>query len=531
MENKAPIRILLVIHDFAPRLMNYAKVLDDTSLSVLAVDEWVFERDIDKGFMGEALASELLFPYAPLINGEYLHSQEVILKKRLVLEMLESLVLDFPELSHLLYIAPEYFMFEAILTRARLYPPMMYAMADFTREGRSSEKTKIVLHGYRQALEKLVEEGIVHSSHDYFHMSQDFAATARRRRIRFMNLFKTGQRTLFTSFLGILRGALDLLTQNKDLSVSLQKVKERSVALARTSNLQVEDPENHIYVPTSAGLAPLSSRMDIEEFAREILGADKNAEVSVKSLGGVLNDVYLITANVENKQTKVVVKRFRDWSSFKWFPLTLWSVGTRDFTVLSRSRLEKECAMSQFLYSKGVCVPRLLHLSSAKRLVFMEYVEGENLVKLIRDNARSKKKEELQKLLLLVEKVGNFLANVHEMNVALGDTKPENIIVGRDGEIWFVDFEQAKHNGDRSWDIAEFIYYAGHYVSPFADVTLAKKMAEAFLEGYLKAGGNVRAVKNAGKAKYTKVFSLFTFPNIMLVLSNVCKSVDKQGGR
>jgi hypothetical protein len=56
-------------------------------------------------------------------------------------------------------------------------------------------------------------------------------------------------------------------------------------------------------------------------------------------------------------------------------------------------------------------------------------------------------------------------------------------------------------------------------------------MAKAFFEGYLEAGGDVRTVKNAGNTKYTKVFSVFTFPHVMRVLSNACKNVDEHKGQ
>lgn len=523
-ESKATVQVLLVIHDFVPRLMNYAKVLGDTNLSVLAADEWVFERDVDKGFLGEALASELIFPYAPLVNDKYLRFQEVKLKKRLILELLESLVHDFPELSYLFYIEPEYFMYEAMLTRARLYPPMMFTMASLTEKGVTREKVESVLRGYVEALKKLEQEGIVNSSNDYFRISPEFVAYARKRRVRFTNLFRTGQRTLFTSLLGIFPQILNFFSENKDLSISLQRMMGPNAKL----DLQVEDPENHVYVPTSTGLAPLANRMDIEAFAREVLGAAQNTKVSVKSIGGILNDVFLVTARAKDRETKVVVKRFRDWSNFKWFPLTLWSVGTRTFTVLGRLRLEKECAMSQLLHSKGICVPRLLYVSPPRRLIFMEYVEGESLEKMVKKISKSKNEKELQECLQVLENVGDLFAHVHGLNIALGDTKPENIIVGKDGNICIMDFEQADRNGDRAWDIAEFVYYAGHYISPFVDTDRVEKMAKAFLKGYLQAGGDARAVKNAGNAKYTKVFSVFTFPHIMLVLSNACKNVDKQ---
>jgi tRNA A-37 threonylcarbamoyl transferase component Bud32 len=522
-ESKAAVRVLLIIHDFAPRLMNYAKVLDDTNLSILAVDEWVFERDIDKGFLGEALASELIFPYAPLTNGEYLRFQEVRLKKRLIVEMLESLVLDFPELSYLFCIEPEYFMYEAMLTRARLYPPMMYAMASLTEKGVAREKVETVLRGYIQALEKLEQDGIVCSSNDYVRISPDFVAYARRRRVRFISLFKTGQRTLFTSLLGIFPGILNFLSQSKDLSVSLQRMMGPNARF----DLQVEDPENHIFVPTSTGLAPLTNRMDIEGFAREVLGADKSTKVSVTSLGGILNDVFLVTTHAKDKEAKVVVKRFRDWSNFKWFPLTLWSVGTKTFAVAGNLRLEREYAINRFLDSKGFAVPKLLNVSPSQRLIVMEYVEGEDLSKMVKCAVSSENTDETEKALSVVSEVGRTFARVHSLGVALGDTKPENILVAKTGKIYLMDFEQASRKGDTVWDIAEFLYYSGHDISPFVDLNRLERFAETFIRGYLEAGGQPDTVKSAGSPKYTKVFSIFTYPHIVYVFSNLCRRADK----
>jgi len=111
-------QVLLVIRGFQPRLMNYLKVFDERNIIVLAVDKGVFEMDVDRGFLGEALAGGLIFPYTPLVNEVYLHVQEVKLKKRLILELLENLILDFPELSYEIHIKPEYFMYETMLVRA-----------------------------------------------------------------------------------------------------------------------------------------------------------------------------------------------------------------------------------------------------------------------------------------------------------------------------------------------------------------------------------------------------------------------------
>ncbi|MGC9346000.1 MAG: hypothetical protein ACP5ER_04325, partial [Candidatus Bathyarchaeales archaeon] len=118
-------------------------------------------------------------------------------------------------------------------------------------------------------------------------------------------------------------------------------------------------------------------------------------------------------------------------------------------------------------------------------------------------------------------------AEVHALGIALGDTKPENVMVGENGEIYLLDFEQASRKGDKVWDIAEFLYYAGHYVPPFVGMRSVELITKAFIEGYLRAGGDVKLVKKAGNPKYTKVFSIFTLPRVILAISNICRKADK----
>ena len=519
---KTTMEILLVIRDFQPRLMSYVKTVNERNIIFYAVEKRVFERDVDRGFVGEALAGKMIFPYISLINGNYLHLQEVKLKKRLILELLENLVLNFPELSYEFHINPEYFMYETMLSRARLFPPMIYSLLNFMRKDVKKENVEMVMHGYLEALKQL-EKGAVVFSGEYVKISRSFIDEVRGRKVRFINLFKAAQRALFTSLLSIFPTALNILSQNRETFLKFQRNAGENSKLIN----QLEDPHRFLYVPTARGLVPLTSKMDIEPFAREVLSPSEDAEIKIEEIGGVLNDVYLVKAVAKDKEGKIVVKRFRDWSSFKWFPLTLWALGTRTFAVLGRSRLERECAINQLLYSKGFAVPKILHVSHANRLVFMEYVEGENLGEVIKRIVNMKNHQRITEDSGVISKVGEKFADVHALGIALGDTKPENLMVGQNGEIYMLDFEQASRNGDKVWDIAEFLYYAGHYVPPFVRTSSAELITKTFIKGYLKAGGDVKLVKKAGNPKYTKVFSIFTLPLIILAISNICRKAPE----
>ena len=516
---KAVIQIVIVIRDFQPKLMSYMKVLDGRNLILVGIDQWVFERDVERGFLGEAAAGLLVFPYVAVKGRDYLLKQEFALKKRLVLESLENLVLGFPELSDRIRIAPEYFMYEVILNRVRVFPPLAFCASNLTR----NQETLIasVNPGYMKVLEQLESEKIVLFSENYVMISQKFISKSKNSRKRFLNLTRNAQRSIFTSVFEVFPQLLNFIAQNTEALLSLEKL---SLKMEPDENRHFVDPQKFLFVPTAKGLVSLADKVSIESYARKILLKGGSGTVRFEPMGGVLNDVYLIRVNADQQGEKqVLVKRFKDWSGFKWFPLSVWSLGARAFSVLGRSRLEKECSMSEILRSEGFSVPEVLHVSHGERLVFMEFVEGENLSESIKRIAKSKGSSRFENDLSRIEKVGEIFARVHGLDVALGDTKPENVIVNPSGKIYLLDFEQASRNGDKSWDIAEFLYFSGHYLPPLNNERKAESIASAFISGYLKGGGDIKAVKNAGASRYTRVFSVFTMPAVIRAMSNACK--------
>jgi tRNA A-37 threonylcarbamoyl transferase component Bud32/DNA-binding MarR family transcriptional regulator len=521
-KTEATAEIVAVISNFQPRLMGYVKAFNSKVAVVLAVDQWVFERDIDRGFLGEALVAGLIFPNLVLVNGDYFHVQEVRLKKRLTREMLESLVLSYPEFSYEFFIKPEYFLYEALTERAQLFPPMMHDLLALMRSNTREQFLSQSLRGYVEALKQLESEGVITFSDGYVRLRHRFVDEAAKQRLLFTNLLKGSHRRLFMSLLGVLVRLSDLMPRNMEFLRSIQKGFGGSKA---TESVVIA--EDCLYIPTASGIVPFNSRLSIEQFAKKVLGADKDLNVKTVRIGGILNDVYLVKFSSAGVEKTVIAKRFRDWSNFKWFPLTLWTVGTRRFSVSGRSRLEKECAMNQLLYSKGFCVPKLLHVNPSERLTLTECIDGESLDKIVRKIGSSKIADEVAKGLGLLTKVGETFAKVHALDVSLGDTKPENILVTRREEVCLLDFEQASRRGDKVWDVAEFLYYAGHYVSPLAEAAKAESIAEAFIRGYVHAGGSLGVIKKAANAKYTKVFSVFIFPHHMLAIANVCRRVDK----
>jgi tRNA A-37 threonylcarbamoyl transferase component Bud32 len=526
-DTKTTLEIVLVIRDYKPRSMSYFNVLDQRLIVIFAVDQWIFERDVERGFLGEAFAGTLVFPYTALYGKDYFKKQELILKKRLILELLENLVFSFPELSYGIRIKPEYFMYEVMLNRVRVFPPLANSISDLSGAA-AARNFAPVLRGYIEALEQLETEKKVTISDGFVTIPKRTIVRSQNQRVHFLNLAKNAPRTFFTSFVEIFPQLMTFFSQNSE---SLLYVQRLILKKGKENRSYFVDPKKYVFLPTAKGLVSLADQVDIETFARKVILDGKDSKIKIEPIGGVLNDVYLISASRDGIDKKVLVKRFKDWSGFKWFPLSIWSLGARTFAVLARSRLVRECAISELLRCSGFNVPKILHVNTNERLIFMEYLEGEDLSYAIKRMATSNAKDEIGIELDKILKVGEIFAHVHSLNVTLGDTKPENVLVSPIGEIYLLDFEQASRSGDKSWDIAEFMYYSGHYLQPLTGIEKAELIATSFIEGYLRGGGEVNTIRRSGASKYTRVFSIFTLPSVILAMSNACKRAEapKQG--
>ncbi len=516
--------VLLVLKNFQPRIMSYIKTAKNKTFYVSAVDQWVFERDIEMGFLGEAIASKLIFPYTALLGGEYLHDNDVTLKKRLILELMQNLAQSFPELAGLMQIKPQYFLYEVLMNRLRVFPLLPYDTSNLINALTANEEQS--LGTYIEALGQLAAEGKIRMEKGIVFMDKEFLSQCQDPKIKLLNLSRNAPRTLFTSLLGTFPQLFNMIVHSREAFLGIQRLNWRRPPEQPYIFI---DPQKYVFFQTGAGLTSLSDKIDIKGFAQKMLLKDSE-NIEVEPFGGMLNDVYLINAQGNGTQTKVLVKRFKDWSGFKWLPLTVWSLGARDepLSINAQARLAKECAISEFLRSEGFNVPKILRVSNAERLIFMEFIEGENLSYAIKRISAAEPEDNVQGELALISQAGQLMAQVHSHNIVLGDTKPENIIVKPDGSIYLIDFEQAAQDGDgdRAWDIAVFLYYAGHYIYPLNGNAKAEAVAKAFTEGYVRAGGDINAVRKAGIPKYTRVFSVFTMWSIINVIAGVCRKTE-----
>jgi tRNA A-37 threonylcarbamoyl transferase component Bud32 len=528
VENCKPVlEVIAVVKNFRPKLLSYVKILNGRNVIIFVVDQWVFERDIDRGFLGEAIASKLTFPYTSLHGERYLYGQELLLKRRLILESIEHLSFSYPELIYHMQIKPQFFLYDILLKRMQIFPLLAYEISDML-DGNTLKNEEKALKSYNDILTQLEKDKLITHKNGYVMVSKEFVLQSQKPRVWFTNFIKNAPRTLFTSLFGIFPKILNLASQNTQALLKTQKLNLQLLQANINPNYYTINPQKYIFVPTSKGLVSLADKISLSQFTQKLFPNEKPTNITVQAIGGVLNDIYLIKAKINpDTERKIVVKRFKDWSGFKWFPLTIWSFGARAFTVSGKARLAKECATSEFLRLRGFNVPKILYVSNPQRLVFMDYIDGEDLSCIIKRLDANKKKKKNSIELVHIETVGKIFARLHHYGMTLGDTKPENVMIGKDGTIYLLDFEQATQDGDKTWDIAEFLYYTGHYLQPFPNNKIAETITETFIKGYLQDGGELKTIKKAKTTKYTRVFSVFTMPPIMIAITNTITKINE----
>ena len=171
--------------------------------------------------------------------------------------------------------------------------------------------------------------------------------------------------------------------------------------------------------------------------------------------------------------------------------------------------------MNQYLEKRRIKVANVVYVSIKQRILVEKYLGGISVGEIAKDAVNQSTVTASQ--LDLFESLGTTLATIHRYGVSIGDTKPENFIAsGQD--LFVVDLEQASKRGDYSWDIAELLFYTGHYCSRPAGTASLRQLVEAFVDGYLQKGKSVE-LRKAAAVKHAKAFSIWTPPPVILEIS------------
>jgi len=510
------LNFLFLVDSIQPTLLTRIVKLGDKETTVMIVDCKTFNSDVSWGFLGDLLSSKLLMPYKPIIGENIFWEYEVKFKRRLIWEALESIVFENPEIASQLLIEPKYFLYNALLKFSRTFPLSTYAFLNALWGDLASKNVELAMKGFHAALNSLADENWVDFSSKYIRVSHALVRKMKNE-IRPPPALKLFHKTLSLNVLSLMPSIMKQYIEERRLYLRLHRKMD-----LKDPALKFRNPYDYVFLETDFGLCSVSEDFDVSDFISKFY---PDAEVNVSESKGFLTSVYVVSVKCSGGIRRFIVKKFGDSVGFKWIPIWLWTLGTTRFAILGSSRLAREYTANKILKAHGIKVPKIFHVSLRKKILFEEFIEGTPLSHYV-DNAISKGSPN-EKELSLVRKVGRLIAKIHSLGLTLGDCKPEHMIVSKENEIFFVDLEQASLGGDKTWDIAEFLYYSGHYLPSIASSKPLISVVKEFVRGYLYGGGKKETVIKAGHPKYAKVFTIITPPQAIEAISEFCLRVGE----
>ncbi len=239
-------------------------------------------------------------------------------------------------------------------------------------------------------------------------------------------------------------------------------------------------------------------------------------KVTSKSLGEFYNSAGFYTFEDRKKTASVAVKRYQDVKGIKWGVLNLWSLKSANFTTNPMERIFREYRASRVLKQFGLNTAEVLAVFLDQKMLVSRFIAGKDLSKLESEYLNGESDD-----LSPFEMFGKESAKMHNNGYCMGDTKPSNaILCSENSNIYFTDLEQALPDGNKTWDVAEFIYYS---VRLTLKEDRARRLVSSFVEGYNSIAEDASVVGGSGSFRYRAPFQAFISPNIMNALRNDLK--------
>jgi tRNA A-37 threonylcarbamoyl transferase component Bud32 len=476
--------LLIVVVEGAKRRLRILRQ-EEPRLSVISVSAEAFGRDVESGDLGELVAGPLLLPYVPVLNAPFLQEQERRYLRRVVLELLADLLASYGPLARDFLLKEEYFYYKKLRVLLELHPllPSLSFACPATRHS---------LHKLSRVLDSLIGEGLLVKQAHCYRLSS--LSTESRLKSLLRGIRRTLARYVAYGSFGL--GATGLLKNIwQDRPSSLEGLPE------------LELPERLLEMEECA----LVFEENWREASLERLG-HRGAALEIRR-PNLLSSRELWLVHKEGRPLKLTAKIYGGIYAAKWTFIGTWTLLSRRFSLSPLARLYKEYMALRELSKLGVPTAKLLALAPRVPALVTSYIEGRNLDEELQGYFSGKAD------LAHIEEAGRLLSRVHSLGWCLGDTKPDNMLVGKDGRLYLVDLEQAERGGDMSWDLALFLYFASRFNPSAARV---EEMAKRFIGAYLERGDR-EAVKGAMQVKYLNVFLPILLPQTALAVKRALR--------
>ncbi|RLG01370.1 MAG: hypothetical protein DRN49_01420 [Thaumarchaeota archaeon] len=452
------------------------------SLMILA-DEKSALKDSSNEEFGGIIAHSFLLPYIPIINEKFLEDLERVYKRHVIIEALQNIILEHRLASTRLIIKPEYFLYDKLRRLATIYPPSRRFIREMLR-GSKNEVNK-VLDGFLKALKDLVDQGILEEKHGGYSPTDRFVHEILSRK-NVYDRFSDELEHFFKLYL------------TASFSSPLDAIRNIRFDLDVLVPVRIPDPSKMLYMETSIGPQPLTTSAGIRDFICEVYGV-RSIDVKLRKVGSVFNSTYLASFKIDGREEKIFVKKYLNWTDFKWIAAWLWAIGVKNFSVLASSRMSNEIYFINKLSELGFNTAEILHINWPKKIIFQKFIDGVDGLKALKNADEPRVFNDIS------YRMGEILAKVHEKGICIGDCNPFTFIFGNDGKIYLIDLEQCSFGDLKSWDLCELLFYTAHYLNSEE----VERFSKNVVQGYLKVGEE-DVVKDALDQRFIRIFVPWT---------------------
>jgi tRNA A-37 threonylcarbamoyl transferase component Bud32 len=415
----------------------------------------------------------------------------------------------YDDFSSDLVIPYEYFLFDKLHKRALEYPDAIDSYGRTYKGAQKKDNLEATLQGFREAAELLASRGIIEKGDDSVRIFR-----GRDKRLNALSMLN--EMYPWTAG-GSFHHALRSLASSAGFEYKTKPLQKLTIKDKVESTVELERPKKLLRLEEGVVFDDASKM--VEELARMkgFIGAYGFEE---KKTGGIINSSSQLEIWDEERRTKFILKHFPELKSAKWVILNLWSYTAKKFNMTPLSRLHREVEAVRRLHEIEINTHRITGIALDERTLVTEFVEGVPLIEFVLEILTGKSSDASN-----IRKYAQVLGKMHNAGLVYGDTKPENALIGKDG-IYLLDLEQAVEGGDKSWDLAEFLYYSAQLGKSEEGMKL---VAESFLDAYRTENGH-RVIAKARDLKYLPPFRLFITSKMTRVVRDALAKYSSMDG-
>ena len=497
------IDIIVVLRDY-PHTVKYSYLrAEEVKISALIVDFFALQKDAEAGLLGEFVVGRLLHTYDVLINRALFKSIDLIYKRRIILEEIFDIIRTTDILCTEIKFPLEFILFSKIKRRSSIYPAALYSYYKMYTGKYAGANLAFALQGFKEALGELMgrdrdllvlKRSGTNTDDFVLQIGKKCWVPNKHRERNFIKLKLVKELQTLGSY---------IVHAYAGRRVFQYTIREAQSKIRRHRSQPICMPEfmvspREYYWKLDEGLVFTGRNKKWLDLIAKSSGLVRYAISKKIRLGDIHSRTMCYTlqdTSAPGHSISVVTKKFGTLKGAKWAALNFWSLSTGPhlkhfFKVDPLFRLGNEYKALRYLRNEiGLNTPSVVAINFECKILVTNFVEGQSMSQIIKDSLKKKSTAGTENI-FWIRAAGKNIAVIHSTKSALGNIKPNNVIInnvgGVNSRLFFTDLEQFNFNntedsGDPVWDIIQFLCWS---LKRTKNIPIAKEIVREFFLGY-----------------------------------------------